>query len=224
MEFKNIFFVLFMCGLTFNNVEMADDKFTVKAETVLALYQTMKDLHEILSQGNVSYSIIAGTLLGAVRHKGLIPWDDDLDIIVFEDHEAAFLSLKTMFESNGYHIRPMSWAPTCRGYKICSNIGHVEADVFLAKIVKDRVDYGLSEYGYYFLEKDFFPLKKYFFGEMLVMGPHDPYPYLDLCYSKNWFSVAEKSSHSVDGKITVILSDADRIPAQPTGPLKPVRL
>jgi phosphorylcholine metabolism protein LicD len=39
----------------------------------------MKDVHEVLVISNIEYWVIAGTLLGAVRHKGLIPWDDDLD-------------------------------------------------------------------------------------------------------------------------------------------------
>ena len=33
-----------------------------------------------LQEHNLRYYIMAGTMLGAVRHKGFIPWDDDLDI------------------------------------------------------------------------------------------------------------------------------------------------
>ena len=42
----------------------------------------MQRFHEVCSEHDIKYSIFWGTLLGAVRHKGMIPWDDDLDVIV----------------------------------------------------------------------------------------------------------------------------------------------
>ena len=43
----------------------------------------LKDFIQICEENNLSYSIYAGSLLGAIRHKGFIPWDDDLDVVSF---------------------------------------------------------------------------------------------------------------------------------------------
>ena len=44
-----------------------------------------KTIASILERNNIPYSISYGTLLGAVRHKGFIPWDEDFDLWLFDD-------------------------------------------------------------------------------------------------------------------------------------------
>jgi lipopolysaccharide cholinephosphotransferase len=51
-------------------------------EIQLRLLSVMKKLHVYCVEHDIRYCMSYGTLLGAVRHKGFIPWDDDIDVIM----------------------------------------------------------------------------------------------------------------------------------------------
>ncbi len=47
-----------------------------------AQLEILEDIDRVCKKHNIEYFAIAGTLLGAIRHGGFIPWDDDLDIVM----------------------------------------------------------------------------------------------------------------------------------------------
>ena len=54
------------------------------------IFNIFVDVSRVLSENSIEYYANGGTCLGAVRHKGFIPWDDDIDITVkVEDYERA---------------------------------------------------------------------------------------------------------------------------------------
>lgn len=72
----------------------------------LILSKMMSDLVDYLEKHHLRYYLVGGTLLGAVRHQGFIPWDDDIDLgMPRRDYEAFLELVKTEPVGPDYEIR-----------------------------------------------------------------------------------------------------------------------
>lgn len=61
-----------------SNIIFLDDEGLKKYQN--ALIEMCADIFDFFEKNGIEYSLSGGSILGAVRHKGLIPWDDDVDI------------------------------------------------------------------------------------------------------------------------------------------------
>lgn len=44
------------------------------------LFEMVLDIDALCKLNNITYFVVEGNAIGAIRHKGFIPWDDDMDI------------------------------------------------------------------------------------------------------------------------------------------------
>jgi phosphorylcholine metabolism protein LicD len=177
-----------------------DMKYYISFSSHLILFNMFKKIVEKFNKYNVKYFLSCGGLIGYHRHnKGLIPWDDDLDICVFEkDQELVRKCLQEVEKENDYTFKPITY--NIKVDRIYSN--SIFIDIFYLKYYENNKFY---HYNYdslnkvykneYIYKNEIFPLKTvdYYlyapngsvYDEIKISIPNKSIKFLDRAY-KNW--------------------------------------
>lgn len=93
------------------------DRDTLRKIQLIQL-EMLEEVDRICKKCNIHYNIIAGTLLGAIRHGGYIPWDDDADVALLrEEYEKFRIACETELDKSRFYFQDHRNTPGYRwGY------------------------------------------------------------------------------------------------------------
>lgn len=116
------------------------DRQLTQSEIRQVQLKMLDELDAFCRANNIRYSLAFGTLLGAVRHRGYIPWDDDMDIIMplpdllrfkelFKSEKIQYIDIDTE-RHYPFHFSRIAYRPTYRKINWFTKSYGVNIDVY----------------------------------------------------------------------------------------------
>jgi len=164
------------------------------------MISVLRDVFEVLNKHQVRTSIMFGTLLGKLQHNDFIPWDDDVDLIIF-DYDAFLDLCVPALEQQGYSCEPDMRGSKRTGCRIFHQTGaQVDGKPELRFPWIGVYEHEIGEDGLIVLppEKaryrpdDFFPLKQTDLLGIPIAVPQNPEAILNCNFqSEDWMEYCQ---------------------------------
>ncbi|XP_065657584.1 uncharacterized protein RP689 [Hydra vulgaris] len=205
---------------------------------VRRIYLLGRTIRSVFDKNGIFYWTSGGTTLGLVRHKGLIPWDDDLDLCVLSKDEDKLRNLFTTLADNNLVIREHHTF----GYRIYSSIESVPideqrkdvpgldyrypfCDIFIMQKIKSRYELSRSSAkslwpNEWYNESDINSCEHLPFGDFYFRCPGNYSEYLNRTYGDDWSRLGKTHNYCHRSRdwvtpVTFSITDAISGPALP---------
>ena len=192
-----------------------EDHRVMTSEEITLAYELIYQITTAFDLYNIKYFMIGGTLLGSMRHGGLMDWDDDMDIgVLDEDTYKVKAAMEYLAYTHDIMFTDETFGSLMVFYTHHNNFPFV--DVFYYTRQKDKYillseDYQKQWPNEWFHESELFPLQKGKFGELHLSSPFVCIPYMERTFGTMWnteFKGIKNHKHGVDapavmeGKLT----------------------
>ena len=163
------------------------------------MYKVLYRVTDAMNKANIQYFLFYGTLLGAMRHNSVIPYDDDVDIAIFEDDVQKFLGLELDLE--GYKTHKMErWDDFYKIYDDADGFNIPKpwipwkwpfVDVF---VLRPDDKGGYHDTYNHFTKEQLLPAKEVLFGDRMMFVPNQASRVLDTLYGRSWRTIWKSST------------------------------